>query len=288
MATENLVRVAQRLLPKSASRSTMETAKNNKTGLSAMLDATMKEGVHDVRAFGLGFLRSCASREEYEHFTRQYYHIYSAMEEEFDATPGPFRGLWSEATSSQLRRAPSLLQDLEVVADGGAGGSVVGEPSSATADYLQAIRAAACRDDGVRLFGHFWCRYFADLYGGRALGLPTQLAMGLPAKPHFYASFPPSVTDDRHAYIDRLYGLINEHGNGLGDEAAEAIVEEGRVAFRHNAAVYTARPGLPLAAAKGGLQIARGAVGHFLSASASASAGAGGGHGGGGRSDQQG
>ena len=241
----------------------METARNNKTGLSAKLDATMKEGVHDVKAFGLGFLRSCASREEYRHFTRQYYHIYAAMEKEFDATTGPFSGVWSEATSSQLRRAPSLLRDLEAVAVDGAGDGVVGEPSSATVDYLQAIEHAASADDGVRLFGHFWCRYFADLYGGRALGLPTQLAMGLPSKPHFYDSFPPSVTDDRHAYIDGLYGLINEHGNGLGEETAEAIVEEGRVAFRHNAAVYTARPGLPLAAARGGLQVARGAVGHF-------------------------
>ena len=69
----------------------METAKNNKVGLSSRLDATMKEGVHDVQAFGLGFLRSCSSLEEYRHFTAQYAHVYTAMESEFERTEGPLQ-----------------------------------------------------------------------------------------------------------------------------------------------------------------------------------------------------
>ena len=168
--------------------------------------------------------------------------------------------------------------------DGGSGNdlaSLAGEPAPATAAYLEAIVAAGREGCGERLIGHFWCRYFADLYGGRALGLPTRLAMydtlvrggannssssssssSRSNAPHFYSTFPASVTDDRHAYIDGLYGLINQHGDPLGDAAADAIVEEGRVAFRHNAAVYTARPGLPARAALGALRIVRGAVLH--------------------------
>merc|ERR1719424_1969547 len=103
----------------------MESAKNNKIGVAAKLDATMKEGVHDVRAFGLGFLRSVASIEEYQHFTQQ---------------------------------------------------------------YLEAIRAASA-GNGSRLFGHFWCRYFADLYGGRALGMPCSQSMPSP-RHHNFIRFP--------------------------------------------------------------------------------------------------
>ena len=77
--------------------------------------------------------------------------------------------------------------------------------------------------------------------------------------PQFY-SFPSSVTADRHTYIDKLYGTINEHADPLGPDAAEAIVEEGRIAFRHNAAVYTEMPGLHLGAAMGAFKISRGAL----------------------------
>ena len=146
-----------------------------------------------------------------------------------DQTEGPFAGLWSK-TGKELRRAPFLANDLSAVH------AEPGDPSVATQQYLEAIRAASA-GDGSRLFGHFWCRYFADLYGGRALGMPTMFAVdALSQAPQFY-SFPSSVTADRHTYIDKLYGTINEHADPLGPDAAEAIVEEGRIAFRHNAAV---------------------------------------------------
>ena len=34
-------------------------------GLSKMLDGTLSEGAHDMRVFGLGFLRSVATYDDY-------------------------------------------------------------------------------------------------------------------------------------------------------------------------------------------------------------------------------
>ena len=85
--------------------------------------------------------------------------------------------------------------------------------SPATADYVSSIRAATGQN-GDLLLGHFYCRYFADLFGGSVLGYPTQVAMRLPAKPEFYV-FGPKVEADRRAYIENVYAKINEAGELL-------------------------------------------------------------------------
>jgi hypothetical protein len=51
---------------------------------------------------------------------------------------------------------------------------------------VESIHKAADEEGGVRLLGHMYVRYFADLFGGRALGAPTRMALDLPSTPHFY------------------------------------------------------------------------------------------------------
>jgi heme oxygenase len=246
-----------RLLPKSESAATLAESSANKRGLSLALDGTLREGAHDMRVFGLGFLRSVASTQDYAHFTTGMYHYYHAMEACLDTNPHKAGQLWRQFP--ELRRADKLRLDLKEI------GIVsnhddVPSASPATAAYIADIRRAAEEEEGVRLLGHLYVRYFADLFGGRALGWPTQLAVQLPQKPHFY-TWEQSVERDRRAYIERLYSALNEAGEGMADDGQrERVVEEARVAFRHNAAVYTELPSLNYGAAKGAANIVAGGL----------------------------
>jgi hypothetical protein len=65
MAIRALPKRVARALPKSESAKTLVESSANKRGLSKMLDGTLREGAHDMRVFGLGFLRSVASLDEY-------------------------------------------------------------------------------------------------------------------------------------------------------------------------------------------------------------------------------
>ena len=84
-------------------------------GLSKMLDGTLREGAHDMRVFGLGFLRSVATYDDYVHFTTGMYHYYGAMEERFaradrDSVPGK---LWKQFP--ELPRQEKIKRDLQMV-----------------------------------------------------------------------------------------------------------------------------------------------------------------------------
>jgi hypothetical protein len=65
MAVRAFPKFVARALPKSESSKTLIESAANKRGLSKTLDGTLKEGAHDMRIFGLGFLRSLATKDDY-------------------------------------------------------------------------------------------------------------------------------------------------------------------------------------------------------------------------------
>ena len=65
MAVRAFPKFLARALPKSESSKTLIESAANKRGLSKTLDGTLKEGAHDMRVFGLGFLRSVATKDDY-------------------------------------------------------------------------------------------------------------------------------------------------------------------------------------------------------------------------------
>ena len=113
------------------------------------------------RVFGLGFLRSCASKDSYVHVTTGMFHYYSTMESCFDHADqaGIVGRVWSQFP--ELRRSEKLKQDL---VDAGAmkNHNTPGDlpVSAATADYCSCIKNAALEEE-PRLLGHFYVRYFA-------------------------------------------------------------------------------------------------------------------------------
>lgn len=240
------------MLVESESRNIMRTAAANKVpgSLALALDGTLKEG-HDMKTFGLGTAASMANRERYARFTASMFKVYTAMEEELDAsnalaTPA-VHYVWSQHGAT-LRRAQALKQDLDDISKELTSG---GRLSSATDKYVEGIRRAG-EDDrstgGGRLLGHLYCRYFADLFGGQMLAMPTRAALSLPADTprHYVFSFPPSgegeANSGRRAYIEDVYRSINSAGDMLSADARAAIADEASMAFKFNIDVYSEEP----------------------------------------------
>jgi heme oxygenase len=210
-----------------------------------------------MKSFGAGFVRSCASIEEYKHFVTSHYHFYSALEHGFaeQADGQPMHAIWT--AFPDLFGAPKkLAKDLEAV-----GFDVTDAPrSSATNKYIDAIREASCVHDGVGLVGHFYCRYFADLFGGSMLGKPTNLALNLPEESPSFYRFPSAIENHRADYIEHVYEKMNEEGEKMGEERRQETVSACVRAFTLNSDLYLERPNLYFGALRGTINIASGYV----------------------------
>lgn len=234
---------------------------SNKEGLSRELDATvMAMAGNDAREFAMGFWRSCKSREDYTRFMLAHYFLYGALERAFAAQPAdsPVARLWRACP--ELRGAQRKLQrDLRAVGVDGTSAA----PSAAAAAYVAAVEEASA--DGAVLVGHFYCRYFPDLLCGDSLGQAARLANGLPrGRPEFY-TFPAEVEDNRVAYVEHMYGLLNVEGERMGPEARARAVEGARDALALNAAVYAEASKRPLiGAVRGVTKFASGYISHLL------------------------
>eukprot|EP00629_Pelagomonadales_sp_RCC1024_P016142 CAMPEP_0119270810 /NCGR_PEP_ID=MMETSP1329-20130426/7665_1 /TAXON_ID=114041 /ORGANISM="Genus nov. species nov., Strain RCC1024" /LENGTH=159 /DNA_ID=CAMNT_0007270841 /DNA_START=51 /DNA_END=526 /DNA_ORIENTATION=- len=136
----------------------LKTAAANKRGLSAALDATLKQG-HDMTAFGLGTCASMASVARYARFTASMHAVYGAMERRLDEAPASSpNGLVWGRHGDVLRRAEKLAADLGDVEPGAL---AILDASPATRAYVDGIHAAAdadARDGSGRLLGHLYCR----------------------------------------------------------------------------------------------------------------------------------
>lgn len=231
------------------SRGILQHSRANKTGLSLLLDGTLKSG-HDMKTFGLGTAAALSSIERYSRFTAAMHHIYGTMERSLDTSTSPaITPVW-DTFGGSLRRAPALALDLADVSTD----QCSHPPSPATAAYCEAIRAAAAKDDadgGGRLIGHLYCRYFADLFGGQALAAPSRYALALqPGTPRHYDFG--EFGARRSESIEALYAAFNVAADGLGsEEATRAIIEETHLAFEHNIHVYSEEGALWSDAAKG-------------------------------------
>jgi heme oxygenase len=220
--------------------STFKDLKSNKHGLSYDLDSTMRDGHHDMKTFGLGFLRSVSSTTEQVHTMASLRAPYSVLEDELDRADEKSRvsKFW-KGFAKDVRKAKLLAADIESL-----GGNHV--PIPAAARYVTSIKRAAedtyqgdPESRGDLLLGHAYVRYLADLFGGSMLGNPTRLAL---------------------AYIESFYAALNVAGTGMDETRKMQIVEEARLAFGHNSEIYKERPYLILGAIRGGGNIFTGYV----------------------------
>ena len=195
----------------------------------------MRSGAHDMKVFGAGALAALASRGHVLAFFQGHRHVYNAMERHLDACaerPSPTGDLWRRVGGS-LRRGAALESDVAAL-----GGSLQEPPSPATERYLRQLQTAAAAPQPL-LLSHFYVRYFADLFGGSMLGVPTRAALLLPRPPAFYVH-DAAVTTDRRAFIEELYRSLNVAGEaaGLDKTGTSALVAEAEAAFALNAELY--------------------------------------------------
>merc|ERR1719440_2718001 len=208
-----------------------------------------------------------ASLPRYSRFTASMHAIYSSMESRMDQSTSPaVKHTWGKFADS-LRRADSLQADLDeahaMMKASGTGADISLSP--ATCHYVEAVEAAAKSDDetgGARLLGHLYCRYFADLFGGQALAGPYRWALGLGDTSPRHYDFG-DFGQARRASIEMIYVALNEAGEMLASaDKRDEVVEEARVAFRHNVLVYSEEGRL---ITDGSLGVAKMASGFVLS-----------------------
>lgn len=130
---------------------------------------------------------------------------------------------------SALERLAAIDADLDHWAPGGPRTS----DSPAAAAYRERLEAAASW--GPLLVAHHYTRYLGDLSGGQAIGRILDRTYGLDgAGVAFYAfAAIPKPKPYKDAYRTRLDGL------GLSPDEKQRVVEEVKVAFRLNQAVFT-------------------------------------------------
>ena len=234
--------------------------KSNKEGLSYALDSTMRDGDHDMKTFGLGFLRSVSSTEHQAHTMASLRAAYSVLEDALDrAEPNSRAAIFWKQFGDDVRKAARLENDVKSL-----GGNHL--PIPAAAKYVASIQRASedmiegdPASKGDLLLGHAYVRYLADLFGGSMLGYPTRLALSLKRQPTFY-DLPPAIsaTANRMAYIECFYKELNVAGRGMDEIRQQQIVKEAKLAFAHNAEIYEERPDLLFGALEGGGNIASG------------------------------
>ncbi|QUQ71067.1 biliverdin-producing heme oxygenase [Kutzneria sp. CA-103260] len=161
----------------------------------------------------------------------QHYFIYQVLEEAADAMAGdPVAGPFA---SPELRRLPALEQDLAHLY-GPEWASIV-EPGPATVAYTDRLREVAFDWPGG-FVAHHYTRYLGDISGGQAVGAVTERQHGIVdhAGTRFYVF---DQIPDRKAFKARYHELLN---TAPWDEAErERVIEESRIAYRHNSAVFT-------------------------------------------------
>ena len=197
-----------------------------------MLAAELKTGTKrshtaaENTKFVGSFLRGVVSEENYRTLIKDFYFVYSAIEEEMERlqddeflTPIYFK---------ELNRLNFLKMDLRYYY--GPNWMMEVKPSEACIQYTERIHEVADKDPYL-LVGHHYTRYLGDLSGGQILRNIAEKALDLPKGEglHFY-DFP--KIDDKKAFKTK-------YREGLDNVTTDTskindIIAEANYAFRLN------------------------------------------------------
>ncbi|PWD50928.1 biliverdin-producing heme oxygenase [Serinibacter arcticus] len=199
------------------------------TALSSLLrTATRPQHEHaETRGFVTQLMGGALSREAYIDLATQHHAIYSALEAagerlRGDAAAAPF-------LIDALVRVPSLEADLALL---------LGPDWRDAVDVLPATRAYIEVLDGIdtaeRFVAHHYTRYLGDLSGGQIISRMLQRHYGMTPEELTFYTFteipkPKPFKDDYRALLDAA---------PFTPEQIDAVVEEAKVAFDLNAALF--------------------------------------------------
>lgn len=133
----------------------------------------------------------------------------------------------------ELVRRPVIEEDLRAVLGDDWASKV--QPLPATSSYLERLRTAAS-DSSVAFVAHHYTRYMGDLSGGQFIGRAIDRNFGFSGGPgaRFYVF---DRIDDVDEFKDEYRRALDSAPWSEADR--EAIIDEVRVAYRHNQAVIS-------------------------------------------------
>merc|ERR1712113_323378 len=206
----------------------------------ALDDGTRKShSVAENTAFVTGFFRGIATKSSFSQLVCALYHVYTAMEEAFDACTDPNV---QALDFPELRRASSLMDDMEYYF--GSTWRQKAVPSAATRKYVERVQQVA-RDEPYLLVAHMYTRYLGDLFGGQMMGgmarRSLKLAPGAGTSFYEFDNIPSTKP-----FIETWYSKLNELE--LSDSQKQAIVDEGNLVFALNIEVFEELEGNPIKA----------------------------------------
>ncbi|CAM5786404.1 biliverdin-producing heme oxygenase [Cellulomonas persica] len=198
------------------------------------LSSCLREGTREQhsQAEGMEFIDGLVngrlSREAYTALAVQQLAIYTALE----AAGAQLRAAGADQglVFDELTRVPAIESDLAFLLGADWAARVTFLP--ATQEYAQ--RLVACSSDLSLYAAHAYTRYLGDLSGGQVVKRMVQRHYGVPDEGVGFYDFPQihKLKPFKDVYRERLDGL------GLDDAQLAATVEEARVAFRLNQAVF--------------------------------------------------
>ena len=172
------------------------------------------------------FLRGVISEENYRTLIKDFYFVYSALEEEMERLDDD--EFLRPIHFKELNRLNALKMDLRYYY--GPNWMMEIKPSEACIQYTERIHEVADKDPYL-LVGHHYTRYLGDLSGGQILKGIAEKALDLPKNEglHFY-DFP--KIDDKKEFKTKYRAALD----GLTTDSSKIndIIAEANYAFRLN------------------------------------------------------
>ena len=197
-----------------------------------MLAAELKTGTKrshtaaENTKFVGSFLRGVVSEENYRTLIKDFYFVYSAIEEEMERLQDD--EFLTPIYCKELNRLNFLKMDLRYYY--GPNWMMEIKPSEACIQYVERIHEVADKDPYL-LVGHHYTRYLGDLSGGQILRNIAEKALDLPKNEglHFYDF--PKIEDKKAFKTKYREGLdkVTSDTSKIND-----IIAEANYAFRLN------------------------------------------------------
>ena len=181
-------------------------------------------------AFVKCFLKGVVEKNSYRNLVKNFYFVYSAMEEEIQRhRENP---VISKIYFPELNRKQSLEQDLKFYYGNGWREQVA--PSSAGKAYVQRIRDISKLEPEL-LVAHSYTRYLGDLSGGQILKKIAQRGMNLTdGEGTAFYEFP-EILDDK-AFKNNYRQAMNDIP--IDQATADRIVDEANATFGMNMKMF--------------------------------------------------
>ena len=182
--------------------------------------------------FIASFLGGVVSEENYRELIKDFYFVYSAIEEEFsridDSDNKFFDRIIADIDFKELHRVDAIKKDLRYYY--GPNWSTVIKPSEACIRYVERIHEVADSEPYL-LVGHHYTRYLGDLSGGQILKNIAEKAMDLP-KDVGLAFYEFDDIADKKAFKNKYREALDSITTD--QSTINAIVTEANYAFRLN------------------------------------------------------